>query len=457
MSWLVVGAGTETWTAQENGFKSVSANTSGISQGDKAASFVAEQSGSATLTFTGSASGGGTSSLTVYKLNAFGNRDTVYSRSFYNVSGQTGSINLGVTAGTTYILGGYAARGSLGNPVAYGNVSATLSYPAMVSVTKTATRSNSGSGSGQVTASDGDKNLGGFFATPATAQGGSLSGVTYVVSANHPHVQVFFSDTRSTTTANPGATILARTLPPPVVTTQPASQALSTGAGFTLNVAATGDGTLSYQWHLNGSLIPGSTSPTYQVAAVGPANAGDYFAVVSNPVGIVASAIATVTVRTPPVFTPVGDKVVNESETIAFNVSATSADASANSSTYAFEGGVPVGAQLSTGGAFSFTPTEAQGPATNVITVRATDTGNPPLSSTLSFTLVVKEVNVAPKLTLPTNYFAVDEGQSLSFSVGARDADRPENALAFSLSNAPTGMTIDAAGTVRWPAASSLA
>lgn len=82
VSWLVVGGGTETWTAQENGFKSVSVNTSGISQGDKEASFVAEQSGSATLTFTGSASGGGTSSLTVYKLNAFGNRDTVYSRSF---------------------------------------------------------------------------------------------------------------------------------------------------------------------------------------------------------------------------------------------------------------------------------------------------------------------------------------------------------------------------------------
>src|SRR5207249_519682 len=52
---------------------------------------------------------------------------------------------------------------------------------------------------------------------------------------------------------------------------------------------------------------------------------------------------------------------------------------------------------------FTWTPTEAQGPSTNVILVRVTDDGSPPSSDTGSFTVVVTEVNRAPVLTVPAD------------------------------------------------------
>ena len=56
----------------------------------------------------------------------------------------------------------------------------------------------------------------------------------------------------------------------------------------------------------------------------------------------------------------------------------------------------------------SWTPTEAQGRSTNRVTVTVTDDGDPPLGATIGFTLVVNEVNLAPRLALPPSA-AVDE------------------------------------------------
>src|SRR5205814_4611013 len=52
-------------------------------------------------------------------------------------------------------------------------------------------------------------------------------------------------------------------------------------------------------------------------------------------------------------------------------------------------------------GLLTWTPTEAQGPSTNLITVRVTDNGTPALNDTKSFTVVVTELNSAPTLTVP--------------------------------------------------------
>src|SRR2546425_6950095 len=50
-----------------------------------------------------------------------------------------------------------------------------------------------------------------------------------------------------------------------------------------------------------------------------------------------------------------------------------------------------------------FRSTEAQGPSTNLITVRVTDNGTPQSSDTKSFAVVVTEANSAPVLTVPTD------------------------------------------------------
>ena len=63
----------------------------------------------------------------------------------------------------------------------------------------------------------------------------------------------------------------------------------------------------------------------------------------------------------------------------------------------------PAGATIDANGVITWTPSEAQGPSTNLITAGATDNGVPPLSATNSFSVVVAEVNSAPVLPAQTN------------------------------------------------------
>src|SRR5205085_738798 len=101
-------------------------------------------------------------------------------------------------------------------------------------------------------------------------------------------------------------------------------------------------------------------------------------------------------------------------------------------------------------GVLSWTPTEAQGPSTNLITVKVTDNGAPPLSATNSFTVVVREVNSAPVLTVPADQ-TINELSTLVVSNTASDADLPTNTLSFGLVSAPTGVLLDAnSGVLSW-------
>src|SRR5438046_818883 len=93
-------------------------------------------------------------------------------------------------------------------------------------------------------------------------------------------------------------------------------------------------------------------------------------------------------------------------------------------------------------GAISWTPTEAQGPSTNAVSVSVTDNGVPALSVTNTFTVIVNEVNLAPVLTVPADQ-TINEQTTLSVSASATDADIPANTLTFALVSAPTGMTIN--------------
>ena len=56
----------------------------------------------------------------------------------------------------------------------------------------------------------------------------------------------------------------------------------------------------------------------------------------------------------------------------------------------------PEGMVLTPAQALIWTPTEAQGPSTNEVVLRVTDDGEPPASATVSFEVVVREVNRAP-------------------------------------------------------------
>lgn len=86
----------------------------------------------------------------------------------------------------------------------------------------------------------------------------------------------------------------------PTITEQPAATNARSGATATFQVAASGDGTVSYQWYRNGVEIAGANATTLAVPAVTAADTGaEYSVSVQNWVGSVASNPATLTVTNP--------------------------------------------------------------------------------------------------------------------------------------------------------------
>jgi Ig-like domain-containing protein len=82
----------------------------------------------------------------------------------------------------------------------------------------------------------------------------------------------------------------------PTITTQPAAQTILAGAPVTFTVAASGSGTLTYQWLKAGVAIPGATSSSYTIAAVSASDAADYSVRVTNTAGSITSTGFALTV-----------------------------------------------------------------------------------------------------------------------------------------------------------------
>jgi hypothetical protein len=111
--------------------------------------------------------------------------------------------------------------------------------------------------------------------------------------------------------------------------------------------------------------------------------------------------------------------------------------------------GPPAGAAIDTNGIIRWTPTEAQGPATNVITTVVTDNGIPPLSATNSFIVVVQEVNTPPVLPFQPQW-TLHGLEPLAVTNTAVDSDLPVNSVSYRLEAAPPGAAIDTNGIITW-------
>ena len=163
-----------------------------------------------------------------------------------------------------------------------------------------------------------------------------------------------------------------------------------------------------------------------------------------------ASITLTVTeVNRAPVLGAIGNKTVNELALLSFSASATDPDEPANTLTYSLVG-APAGANITTGGAFTWTPTEVQGPGSYTFTVRVSDNGSPNLSDEEEITVQVNEVNVAPVLNSIGNKSG-DELTLITFTASANDADIPANSLTYTLEGTvPSGASITTAGVFTW-------
>jgi hypothetical protein len=86
---------------------------------------------------------------------------------------------------------------------------------------------------------------------------------------------------------------------PVTITTQPAPAMVNAGASTTLRVAVAGTAPFTYQWRRNGISVPGATSSVYTLPNAQSSNVGSYTVTVSNVVGSVTSAAATVALNVP--------------------------------------------------------------------------------------------------------------------------------------------------------------
>src|SRR5213078_3433880 len=202
---------------------------------------------------------------------------------------------------------------------------------------------------------------------------------------------------------------------------------------------------------INGSSGAINWTPT---EAQGPSTNTITVVVTDNGVpALSATNSFTVTVRevnVAPVLSVPANQTIDELSALAVTASATDADVPANTLTFSLVS-PPAGMTINgSSGAINWTPTEAQGPSTNTITVVVTDNGVPALSATNSFTVTVREVNVAPVLSVPANQ-TIDELSALAVTASATDADVPANTLTFSLVSPPAGMTINgSSGAINW-------
>jgi hypothetical protein len=151
-----------------------------------------------------------------------------------------------------------------------------------------------------------------------------------------------------------------------------------------------------------------------------------------------------------PVLGSIGDKSVNELTTLTFT--AKGSDVDGDGLIFSLGAGAPDGTAIDAQtGAFSWTPTEAQGPGSYPVTVRVTDSGAPSLSDEETITIRVAEVDTPPQILPITAPGTLAYGDTLTVDVDAINLDFPPQGLVFSLDQKPDGASINFEdGTIHW-------
>jgi hypothetical protein len=83
----------------------------------------------------------------------------------------------------------------------------------------------------------------------------------------------------------------------PIFQYQPSATSITVGGTATLIVGVVGPPPISYQWYEGGVAIPGATSTSLTFSPATTANAGNYYAVMTDPAGSVTSSTVALTVN----------------------------------------------------------------------------------------------------------------------------------------------------------------
>jgi beta-galactosidase len=228
----------------------------------------------------------------------------------------------------------------------------------------------------------------------------------------------------------------------PVITMQPGNQSVTAGQTATFSVAATGTGTLTYQWSKNGAAITGATASTYTTSATTMADNGAAFSVlVGDNAGSTPSNSATLTVTAatgsvPVITTQPANQSVTAGQTATFSVTATgtgtltyqwskngAAITGATASTYT----TPVATTADNGATFSVVVGDSAG-TTASSSATLTVTAGPPADFTLSVS--------APSLTVTAGSSGTE-----TVTVTPENGFATTSTVTFACSGLPAGLT----------------
>lgn len=224
------------------------------------------------LTDGGNIAGSSTSILTV--SSATSSDIASYSVLITNVAGSVISSNATLTVASVPTISGQPQ-----NATAAIGTSATFSVTASGATGYQWRKNNTTIGDG------------GDYAGTTTA----VLTISPVTSADVGSYSVVASNAAGSTTSSSATLVLSGTVS---IVTPPSSQAISVGSDATFSVAATGSGTLGYQWRFNGANIVGATTNIFTTNSVTAASAGSYSVVVTNSFSSATSSDAILTVVT---------------------------------------------------------------------------------------------------------------------------------------------------------------
>ena len=241
----------------------------------------------ATVTGTGFKLTAAVSALTI----AAGQTHSLQVQFTPTVSGAaTGSLSVVSDASDSQMSIALTATGTTGGPT-------ITTQPASKSVTagQAASFTVAATGTGTITY---QWQKGGTAISGATSSTYTIASTTTADNGSQFSVKV--TDSTGNVMSNGATLSVATAAVAPKITSQPVSKAVTSGQTATFTVAATGSGTLTYQWKKSGVAIGGATSSTYTTAATTALNGAQFTVTVSNSVGSVNSTAAILTVAAAP-------------------------------------------------------------------------------------------------------------------------------------------------------------
>lgn len=166
----------------------------------------------------------------------------------------------------------------------------------------------------------------------------------------------------------------------------------------------------------------------------------------------VTFSLNVIKIENAPIFDPLPTLTVDEGRFVTIPVHATDPDLVHSQLIYSLENPAPAGMSMdSSTGTITWTPREQQGPGSYDIEVRATEPGVGGLTSLGRFSIIVRELNDAPTVSM-LEYVELFEGDLLRLTARGTDTDAPVQRLTYRIaSGAPNGMTIDSTtGLLTW-------